>query len=211
MKSILYATLVALCLPIASFATKNTWTLSSPDGRIKAEIKADGKITYSLSLDGKTILAPSEIAMTLEDGTVFGKGKVKKAYFWETADKGIPAVAYKKAAVDDVYNGLAINFKGYSVEFRAYDNAVAYRFVSTAKKGSFNVKEEKTEFAFPEDWTSWVPYVRTTEFETFESQFKTAYNPNLGAALSLALMVLVLICVAIMNRFTGDDESVATL
>ena len=44
-----------------------------------------------------------------------------------------------------------------------------------------------------------------------ESQFKAAYNPNLGAALSLALMVLVLICVAVMNRFTGDDESVATL
>ena len=47
--------------------------------------------------------------------------------------------------------------------------------------------------------------------DVIESQFKTAYNPNLGAALSLALMVLVLICVAVMNRFTGDDESVATL
>ena len=34
---------------------------------------------------------------------------------------------------------------------------------------------------------------------------------SLGAALSLALMVLVLISVAVMNRFTGDDESVATL
>ena len=47
--------------------------------------------------------------------------------------------------------------------------------------------------------------------DVIESQFKAAYNPNLGAALSLALMVLVLICVAVMNRFTGDDESVATL
>ena len=47
--------------------------------------------------------------------------------------------------------------------------------------------------------------------DVIESQFKTAYNPNLGAALSLALMVLVLISVAVMNRFTGDDESVATL
>ena len=47
--------------------------------------------------------------------------------------------------------------------------------------------------------------------DVIESQFKTAYNPNLGAAMSLALMLLVLICVAVMNRFTGDDESVATL
>lgn len=47
--------------------------------------------------------------------------------------------------------------------------------------------------------------------DVIESQFKTAYNPNLGAALSLALMIIVLACVALMNRFTGDDESVATI
>ena len=47
--------------------------------------------------------------------------------------------------------------------------------------------------------------------DVIESQFKTAYNPNLGAAMSLVLMVLVLICVAVMNRFTGEDESVATI
>ena len=47
--------------------------------------------------------------------------------------------------------------------------------------------------------------------DVIESQFKTAYNPNLGAALSLVLMVLVLACVAVMNRFTGEDESVATI
>lgn len=46
--------------------------------------------------------------------------------------------------------------------------------------------------------------------DVIESQFKTAYNPNLGAALSLVLMVLVLVCVAVMNRFS-DGEEVATL
>ena len=43
-----------------------------------------------------------------------------------------------------------------------------------------------------------------------ESQFKTAYNPNLGAALSLILMIMITICIAIMNKFS-DDEEVATL
>ena len=42
--------------------------------------------------------------------------------------------------------------------------------------------------------------------DVIESQFKTAYNPNLGAALSLGLMVIVFICVAIMNRFSTDDD-----
>lgn len=47
--------------------------------------------------------------------------------------------------------------------------------------------------------------------DVIESQFKTAYNPNLGAAMSLGLMMLVLACIALMNRFSGDDESVVTI
>jgi spermidine/putrescine transport system permease protein len=47
--------------------------------------------------------------------------------------------------------------------------------------------------------------------DVIESQFKTAYNPNLGAAMSLVLMVLVFACVAVMNRSSDDGESVATL
>ena len=42
--------------------------------------------------------------------------------------------------------------------------------------------------------------------DVIESQFKTAYNPNLGAAMSLVLMILVFICTGIMNRFGGGNE-----
>ena len=41
--------------------------------------------------------------------------------------------------------------------------------------------------------------------DVIERQFKSAGNPNLGAALSLVLMLLVFICTGIMNRF-GDSE-----
>ena len=43
--------------------------------------------------------------------------------------------------------------------------------------------------------------------DIIESQFFGAtYNPYLGAALSLILMVLVLICMTVMNQFSDDDE-----
>ena len=41
--------------------------------------------------------------------------------------------------------------------------------------------------------------------DVIERQFKQGNNPNLGAALSLVLMLLVFICTGIMNRF-GDGE-----
>ena len=42
--------------------------------------------------------------------------------------------------------------------------------------------------------------------DVIERQFKQAYNPNVGAALSLVLMALVFICTGIMNRLGGDEE-----
>ncbi|MBE6538758.1 MAG: ABC transporter permease [Ruminococcaceae bacterium] len=41
--------------------------------------------------------------------------------------------------------------------------------------------------------------------DTIERQFQQAYNYNLGAAISLILMVLILICMAVMNRFSDED------
>ena len=42
--------------------------------------------------------------------------------------------------------------------------------------------------------------------DLIERLFKQGDNPNLGAALSLVLMLLVFICTGIMNRFGGDEE-----
>ena len=42
--------------------------------------------------------------------------------------------------------------------------------------------------------------------DVIERQFKQGSNPNLGAALSLVLMILVFVCTGIMNRVGGDEE-----
>ena len=42
--------------------------------------------------------------------------------------------------------------------------------------------------------------------DAIERQFKQGNNPNLGAALSLLLMVLVFICTGIMNKLGADEE-----
>ncbi|MGN0443378.1 MAG: ABC transporter permease [Acutalibacteraceae bacterium] len=42
--------------------------------------------------------------------------------------------------------------------------------------------------------------------DVIEMQFQSSYNYNLGATLSLVLMVLIIICMAVMNRFTEEDD-----
>lgn len=42
--------------------------------------------------------------------------------------------------------------------------------------------------------------------DVIETQFQSANNYNLGAALSLVLMVLIFICLGVMNYFGADDD-----
>ena len=42
--------------------------------------------------------------------------------------------------------------------------------------------------------------------DIIERQFKQGDNANMGAALSLLLMLLVFVCTGIMNRFGSDEE-----
>ena len=47
--------------------------------------------------------------------------------------------------------------------------------------------------------------------DLIEAQFLGgAYNPYLGSAISLVMMVIVLVCMAVMNRF-GEGEEEAML
>ena len=48
--------------------------------------------------------------------------------------------------------------------------------------------------------------------DLIEMQFMgTTYNPWLGSAIALVMMVIVLVCMAIMNRFGEGEEGVSFL
>jgi len=42
--------------------------------------------------------------------------------------------------------------------------------------------------------------------DVIESQFKQANNYNVGATLSLVLMVMILVCLIVMNKFTDEED-----
>ena len=57
-----------------------TYDLKSPDGKIavRVDVSADA-VTYSISRDGKELIAPSPLSLTLADGRVLGrKASVRK-------------------------------------------------------------------------------------------------------------------------------------
>jgi len=149
--------------------------LCSPDGRISVKIETGKAVTYSVAVDGNICLAPSEIALKLEDGTVLGGAAKLLGTKTVACDETIDAKIYHKSKVLNKYNEMTLRFKGFNLVFRAYDNGVAYRFVTNFKK-PFNVLEEKAEFAFPKDFKAFVPYVRKEKIESLKQQFHNSFE-----------------------------------
>ena len=131
--------------------------LTSPSGKIEVNIAVNEEITYSVSLSGKEIISPSAISITLDNGTVLGKNaKVRRTKTTEVNHEIVPIVNRKHAKIEDHYNLLTISFKDYTLEFRAYNDGVAYRW-GVEKKGPFKVISEEATFAFPANHEIWFP------------------------------------------------------
>ena len=173
MKKILI-TLLALPLIALQGVDAKVYSVKSPSGVLEVMVDVAEKTTYTLSVNGEQVLATSRIAMELECGAVLGDNmRVRKASTGSKSEH-IVAPMYRQAEFDAVYNYLTIASRdGYSIEFRAYDDGVAYRFV-TAKKGELTVKNEVVEFNFPEDYNLVIPYADKRNdpyYSSFESQY----------------------------------------
>lgn len=146
-------------LGISVYAQKS-FVLKSPAGNLHTTIVAGERLTYDVVCDGRQIMAPSAISMTLDNGTVWGNDVRIQKKRRKSVDETVFSPFYRTAQMRDHYNELVLFFKDhYRVEFRAYNDGIAYRFVSDVES-PFKVISEQSDFNFPFDAVASVPYVR---------------------------------------------------
>ncbi len=173
MKRILMPAL-AIALSVCAYAAAPI-TISSPDGRITAGIQTGDSLTYSIQLDGHTVMQPSTLGLTLSDGSIIGKGKAKISSR-RKVDQRITTPFYRHASIPERYNELTLKIaKDWDVVFRAYDDGIAYRFVTRSKK-PFEIKDETARFRFSPEAKAWAPYANVAPGSTFEQQFNNSFE-----------------------------------
>ncbi|MBQ3044243.1 MAG: glycoside hydrolase family 97 protein [Alistipes sp.] len=126
---------------------------------------SDGTLHWSAYHYDKEIVAPSRLTMVTDRG-VWGENvseaKIKRSDY----------INYSSAVVD---------FGDYSVELRAYNFGVAYRFISNID-GDYKIIDELAEFSFNKKDMAWIPYVNyrpdaTSDYATqFETSFENTYT-----------------------------------
>lgn len=161
---------------VFSAYAQKVFTLKSPSGKLSATISSGKQLMYDVSCNGRQVVAPSAISMTLDNGEVWGAGARLSGSKTSSVDEMVASPFYRTSEMRDHYNGLVLRFKGgYDVELRAYDDGIAYRFVSKTKK-KFNVVNEQADFSFPFDATASVPYTNRGDENNIESQFFNSFE-----------------------------------
>jgi alpha-glucosidase len=150
--------LVILFVFTTVYSFSKEYRINSPDGRIRVAVQAEDGIKWAVSYDGKDIFKSSKIEMVLAGGKVLGATeKVGKSSVNQLHEIIHPVVPYKRSEIEDNCNILTVYYKsGFSVEFRAYNDGVAYRF-ETFFKDKITVINEVSEFDFQAGSHSWYP------------------------------------------------------
>ena len=163
--------LVLFALLAAFSAAAKDYTLLSPDGRLKISVQDGTTLTYSVSYNGTVLINPSEIGLTLEDGTLYGSGTRFTKAVRSSRDQTFQAAIFKRSEVQDKCNELRLKAKDFDLVFRAYNDGAAYRY---EPRKAITVKSEKATFRFADDWPAYVPY--TGNGDNDGSQFYTSFE-----------------------------------
>lgn len=170
MNNRLFIVMAAGMLAAATLNAKE-YRLTSPDRQLTVTVDAGRDLTWSLSSDSVTVIAPSPISLSLADGKVLGdKPKVKKV-IRRKVDTSFATSFYKKSEVSDVYNEMTLRLAdGLSLIFRAYDDGAAYR-LQLDGAASRKVVSEEAVFNFAGDYKAFVPYVNDLRDASYPYSF----------------------------------------
>lgn len=135
-----------------SISAQKKAELQSPNGEIKVSLSISDKIYYTISYNNDVLLENNHLSLNLGSETLGLNPKLSGQKANKVNEVLTPVVPLKYSSVKNQYNSLLLTFKSdYSVEFRAFDDGIAYRFI-TNKKGDVEVLGEDFAINFPSNY-----------------------------------------------------------
>jgi alpha-glucosidase len=126
---------------------------------LKINVTTDSLLHITVLKNNKPLINSLNAGLVLSDKTLPGrKSKVLKAQKQKFNTLIKPVVAIKNSSIKDEYNQLTLTYKDrFSVVFRLYDDAFAYRF-ETSIPDSITVNNEICDISIPGDTEGWFAF-----------------------------------------------------
>lgn len=162
------AALSFVTLLFSSSLLAQDYSVSSPDGHISLIVSNQATLSYSVQLDGKTLIAPSPMGFQLKgEPDMKGNFKVEnEAKVKSGVEAWTPVVRNKHAQCRVPYQELILNLKEkdgqcrrMDVAFRVMNDGVAFRYTlyGVPVLGNRQITRELTGYAVPETSSLWIP------------------------------------------------------
>ena len=159
-----------LCVAMCVYGQK-AYQLASPNGSIRMSVTVSDKIYYDIAYGHDVLLEKGTMQMQVGKQVLGVNPKVIKQSTGKVDENIRPVIPFKFSTIRNHYNQLLLKFSGnYSVEFRAFDDGVAYRFIAN-NKGDVEVMNELFQVEFPEDYL-----MHVQQWPDFGSNYESPYK-----------------------------------
>src|ERR1051325_9464684 len=157
---VLAATLMAGCKSSSPIDSTGRVSVKSPDGKIEFNLRGNGAVVYSVSVDGKPVLSESALGLKFRGGLTLGANarliearQTESNTTWENP-------LGKRRIVHDHHRELRASFveesgRPFEIVVRVFNDGLGFRYVLPAVPsgdGDFILEEEQTRFSFPGDY-----------------------------------------------------------
>lgn len=154
-----------IVVPQPAFA-KPLATATSPDGNVTVEmnIDGDGRAAYSVSRNGKLIIAPSKLGFLFTDVAKIDRRLSVTGQEVKDVDESWTQPWGEWSTIRNQHRELKVHLKEttalariFTVTFRIFNDGVGFRyeFPEQPNMAQTNIADELTEFAFATDATAW--------------------------------------------------------
>jgi alpha-glucosidase len=186
---------IALTCVLAAAALAQTppapSSVTSPQGRWNFAVTTNpkGQLTYNVSRgNGPVLIQASALRLDLQGQQPLGTHVQIVKDTPGQHDASYPRVSGKASTIRDHYNSLLIettepgaNGRKLNIEVRAYDDAVAFRYVIPEQPNlkDLRITDERTQFVFPRD-----PNLFALVLPNFTSQYESEFLPVTAGTLA---------------------------
>ena len=169
--------ILSLLMSFNVFA-QQSYSLYSPDSSIRLEIKTKGKLSWHLYSDNELLMQSPDIEVQLKNQKKLSdKIAVSSHRYTKTNETIIVPIPYRRKTIIDKYNQLELVFKEpFSVQFRLYNNGMAYR-IGTRFKDSIIIENENALFEVESNASVWFAHMdKRQNVDRFHTSFEAIYE-----------------------------------
>ena len=188
---------------------KGEQELLSPDKKIRLVIRTADMLSFSIEREGQLLLRSSVIDMQTSAGSLAGL-QVKKRMVSNHQSVIESPVPEKRKKIPDQYTLLTLQFeKLFTVEFRLYNDGMAYRLI-TRNKDSLTIFNETAEYGItPGHQVYFSPVAKRTDADHFHTSFEEPYQVKAADSIDEGNLVFSPVLIDFHSRgklvFTESD------